>query len=193
MQNFIHPHIHSPVPSQTPKPIRRPTHPPLGAPLKLSIPTFLQMSPLLCLQGARKRTGTGGAHSTALARRALPSHGSRAEESHYLLPADAHRLLKHGPDDGLAAVRGGQGALVAVVPGQLCNVRQQRAKAEGGGQVHCLPCTAGRGHSAPLPLARPRVSPLPAVPHCRAPGHLTSMGDVPQSPNDGVVVGVWGF
>lgn len=65
----LHPSPHpftNPFPN--PPPIQQPTHFPLGAPLKLSIPAFLQMSPLLCLQGARKCTGTGDAHSTALAR-----------------------------------------------------------------------------------------------------------------------------
>lgn len=48
----------------------------LSVPLSSSpSPHFCRCPPLLCLQGARKCTGTGDAHSTALARWALPSHG----------------------------------------------------------------------------------------------------------------------
>lgn len=70
----------------------------------------------------------------------------------YLLPANLHWLLKNGPDDGLAAVGGGQGALVAEVAGEPGGTRQQRAQAERGGQIHRVPCGASQGHSAcPLP------------------------------------------
>lgn len=66
----------------------------------------------------------------------------------YLLPADLHWLLKNGPDHGLAAVGGGEGALVAVVAREAASVRQQRAQAEGGGQIHRVPCGVRQRHSA---------------------------------------------
>lgn len=71
----------------------------------------------------------------------------------YLLPANFHWLLENSPDDGLAAVGGGEGALVAVVAGEPAGTRQQRAQAEGGSQIHRVPCGARQGHSA-CPLLR---------------------------------------
>ena len=50
----------------------------------------------------------------------------------YLLLAEGDGVFKQGPDDRLGAAWGGQGALVAVVGGQVLPGRDQLVQADGG-------------------------------------------------------------
>jgi len=78
--------------------------------------------------------------------------GAQGCACQYLLLANLHWLLEDGPDNDLAAVRGGEGALVAVVPREPAGAWQQVAQAEGGGQIHGISCGARHGHSVrPVP------------------------------------------
>lgn len=106
----------------------------------------------------------------------------------YLLPANLHWLLENSPDDGLAAVGGGEGALVAVVAREAASTRQQSAQAEGGGQIHRVPCGAKTGALSLSPARGvvgtagppPSISPQQMNPETsRFPNPLGSIPDLP--------------